>query len=118
MSDSVTLTRAEYESLIEELEDLRDIRAAQNAEARIASGESEYLSIDMVEQLASYSHPVRVWREYRSLTAPQLAAIAGIPQSYLSEIETRKKPGSVAAYVKLARALKVRVDDLIDDAGD
>lgn len=57
--------------------------------------------------------PVRVWREYRGLTQKQLADRAGLRQGYLSEIETGKKPGSVAAYRALATALDVDVDDLL-----
>ena len=34
--------------------------------------------------------------------------------SYLSEIESRRKPGSVAAMTALARALRVRIEDLVD----
>ena len=47
-ADTVTLSRADYEALLEALEDSRDVAAAIAAEARVASGESEYLPAEMV----------------------------------------------------------------------
>lgn len=111
-ADTVTLSRTDYEAMLEALEDAADIAAAQAAEARVAAGESEYLPIEMVERLANGEHPLRVWREHRGLTGTQLAALSGVPQSYISEIETGRKPGSFEAMVKLARALTISLDDL------
>jgi hypothetical protein len=36
-----------------------------------------------------------------------------MPVGYLSEIETRKKPGSIAAYKALAGALGTEIDMLV-----
>ena len=55
---------------------------------------------------------MRIWRTHRGLTREALAAAAGISPSYLSEIETRKKPGSFAAMTKLAAALGISLDDI------
>ena len=71
------------------------------------------ISIDqLVEMLCAGEHPVRVWRKYRALTREALAASAGVAPSYLTEIETRKKPGSFDALAKLAAALKISLDDI------
>ena len=67
-----------------------------------------------VENILNGANPVRAWREARSLTAIKLAENAGLARGYLSEIETAKKPGSVLAYKKLANALRVSVDDLVE----
>ena len=56
-----------------------------------------------------------VWREHRKLSGAKLAALSGVPQSYISEIETRKKPGSLDAMAKPARALGVMIDDLASE---
>ncbi|HLY55868.1 MAG TPA: helix-turn-helix transcriptional regulator [Stellaceae bacterium] len=111
MTDTVTISRAEYEALLAELDELRDLGAARKAEARVAAGDSEYLPIEMVERLAT-DHPLRVWRDHRGLSGVQLAAAAGVPQSYISEIETGRKPGSIDAYRRLAEALRVTIDDI------
>ena len=57
-------------------------------------------------------HPVRLWREQRGLTLSDLAARAGIALSYLSEIESGRKPGNSRAFQKLAKALGLDVNDL------
>jgi DNA-binding Xre family transcriptional regulator len=120
MSDTneiVTLTRAEYEALIERLEDAEDLAAVAAAEAREAAlgkekARADYLPIELVRRLSAGEHPVRVWRAHRRLSREALATAAGIAPSYLSEIETRRKPGSFSALAKLAAALHISLDDL------
>jgi DNA-binding Xre family transcriptional regulator len=120
MSDTneiVTLTRAEYEALIERLEDAEDLAAVAAAEAREAvlgkeKARADYLPIELVRRLSAGEHPVRVWRAHRCLSREALATAAGIAPSYLSEIETRRKPGSFSALAKLAAALHISLDDL------
>ena len=116
-SEIVTLTRAEYEALIERLEDAEDLAAVAAAEAREAALGKEkvranYLPIELVRRLSAGEHPVRVWRAHRRLSREALATAAGIAPSYLSEIETRRKPGSFSALAKLAAALHISLDDL------
>ena len=118
-TEIVTLTRAEYEALIERLEDAEDLAAVAAAEAREAvlgkeKARSDYLPIELVRRLSAGEHPVRVWRAHRGLGRDALAAAAGIAPSYLSEIETRRKPGSFGALAKLAAALHISLDDLAD----
>jgi ribosome-binding ATPase YchF (GTP1/OBG family) len=116
-SDTVTLTRAEYEALIERIEDAEDNAFLDAVEAREREvgkekARADYLPAELVRRLIDGEHPVRIWRIHRGLTRDALAAAAGIAPSYLSEIETRRKPGSFAALAKLAGALQVSLDDL------
>ena len=115
--DTVTLTRAEYEALIERVEDAEDNAFLDGVEAREraigkASVRADYLPAELVHRLINGEHPVRVWRFHRGLGRDALAAAAGIAPSYLTEIETRRKPGSFAALAKLAAALHISLDDL------
>jgi DNA-binding XRE family transcriptional regulator len=73
----------------------------------------EWAPADLVRRIAAGEHPVRVWRGHRGMTASTLAAAAGIAGSYLSAIETGKKPGSINAMKRIARALGVDLDDLV-----
>ena len=73
----------------------------------------EFVPFELAERIAAGVHPVRVWREYRGMTASNLATQSGIVQSYLSDIETGKKPGSIKALKRIATALGIAVDDLI-----
>jgi len=116
-TDTVTLTRTAYEALLERLEDAEDNAFLDDVEAREGvigkeEARADYLPADLVRRLIDGEHPVRVWRAHRELTREALAAAAGIAPSYLSEIETRRKPGSFAALAKLAGALCISLDDL------
>jgi DNA-binding XRE family transcriptional regulator len=57
-------------------------------------------------------HPVRVYREWRSLTAAALAQSAGLSAGHLSDIESGRRHPSAGAAARLARALGVSADDL------
>ena len=110
--DTVTLRRADYQVLLEALEDAADVAALREAEAAVGRGESELLPIELVERLLAGDSPVRLWRTHPGLTAHELAKIAGLAPSYLSGIETGKKPGSFDAMARLARVLRVAMEDL------
>jgi len=116
-ADTVTLPRAEYEALISRLEDAEDNAALDRLEARIenqgfAAATADYLSAELVTRLVAGEHPIRIWRLHRGLTREALAATAGVSPSYLTEIETGRKTGSLHAIMKLAMALRVSLDDI------
>jgi len=118
MSDTVTLTRAEYEAILDRVEDAEDAAAVAEHRALVAAHGEEAIYADslpmpLVSRMLQGEHPLRVWREHRGLTGKQLAAASGVPQGYISEIESRKKPGSLNAMVKLAQALALKIDDLV-----
>lgn len=75
--------------------------------------DDERVPHEVAKRLFADESPVRVWREYRTLSQRALAARAGLAPSYLSAIESGRKPGSVAAYKALAEALDLAVDDLV-----
>jgi DNA-binding XRE family transcriptional regulator len=107
----VKLSRARYEALIRHIEDLEDALTIRRAEARGRSKDA--LAAELVHRLIDGEHPLRVWRDHRGLTLSALAKRARVPVGYLSEIETKKKPGSLATMRKLARALDLDLDDIV-----
>jgi DNA-binding XRE family transcriptional regulator len=112
-TDTVTLDRAEYEALLHRLEDAEDSARLGAIEARGRNaGGGDCLPLDLVERLCAGDHPVRIWRTHRALTREALATAAGVSPSYLTEIETGRKPGSFNALAKLAAALKISLDDI------
>ena len=116
-TDTVTLTRAEYDALISRVEDAEDNVAIDRLEARIekegfAAATADYLSGELIARLVAGEHPIRIWRLHRGLTRETLAVSAGVSPSYLTEIETGRKTGSLRAMVKLATALRVSLDDI------
>jgi DNA-binding XRE family transcriptional regulator len=115
--ETVTLSRADFERLVTTMEDAVDLAALRSQEEREArdgkeSARADYLPVELVERMIAGESPVRIWREHRGLTGRDLAVAAGVSAAYLSEIEAKKKPGSVVALVALAKMLQVGVEDL------
>ena len=95
----------------------QDITGAKEFEAAEARDGVEFLPWEMAKRLRRGEHPVAVWRDHRSLTQRALAAQVKMTAAQLSEIEAGKKTGSVATLQKLARALGVTIDELVDGEG-
>ena len=108
-ADSVILPVGAVADLAELLEDIEDVAAihARAGEARVPH--------EVVVAIHAGAHPVRAWRKYKGLTLQALAAAGGLPAPYISEIETGKKPGSVAAYKALAKALGTEIGLLVSE---
>jgi DNA-binding XRE family transcriptional regulator len=98
-----------FERMLDDLDDLDDIRLYDTAKAE----PQEYIPAAFAYRLIDDENPVRVWREYRGLTAAALAAEIKIGAPYLSQIEHGLRQASQAVRRRLATALKVDVDDLI-----
>ena len=109
MRDTVILTRAEYQDLI-------DARDAALALRDVASGAMPVLSETEVDAYLAAPTPLAFWRKHRGLTQAALAAQVGITPPYLAQIERGRRGGDVVLYSKLARALKVRIENLVPDA--
>jgi DNA-binding XRE family transcriptional regulator len=111
-ADTVTLRRADYDAMLDALEEAADLAAVREVSARVAAGEDEYVPTAVIERLAAGQHPVRVWRKHRGMTARALAQAAQVPASYLCEIEAGRKPGSFQAMAAIAAALRIDMEDL------
>lgn len=108
MTETFTITRAEYDRLREAAEDLADIAAYDRAKA--AGGES--IPSAYVNRMIDGESPVRVFRDLRGLSQTALAAASGVNRVQIADIEAGRKTGSVATLRKLADALAVTLDDL------
>ena len=103
----------EYQELLTSAEMLQDIQDYDLAMQRIADGE-ELIPSEITYAILDGANPVRVWREYRGLTQQALADQAEISTSYLSQIESGKRTGTAAVLSRLAAALNLDIDDLIE----
>ncbi len=70
----------------------------------------------MADYLAAPA-PFAFWRKRSGKTQASLAAEAGVSQPFLAQIEAGKRRGAVAVLARIARALGVRIDDLVETAG-
>jgi transcriptional regulator with XRE-family HTH domain len=116
--NSVTLSRSDWDALIEFLEDTEDLTAIAERKSRekavgVAAARRTYLTGDEIRRLLDWESPLRVWREKRGLSQRALASKADISPSYLAEIETGQKPGSADAFLALARALDIEMESLV-----
>ena len=57
---------------------------------------------------------IKAWREYFKLTQAELAAKAGMKQSALARLESNSVSPRKATLAKLAEAMGIGVDQLID----
>lgn len=63
--------------------------------------------------IAGGAHPVRAWRDHRSLSQAQLASLTGISRAYLAQIEGGERTGTLEVTARIARALGCLIEHLI-----
>ena len=108
----------EYLALLEQAEELEDIRDYDAAKAALERGEDELIPGEIVHAILDGENPIKVWREYRGLTQQQLADRAGISKPYLSQIETGKRKGATEILSAIAKALDVSLDEIIESEAE
>lgn len=102
---------SDYQEMAQLSEAMRDIQAYDAALA----DEAEAVPHETMRRLIEGESPIRVWRTYRGLTQTELAQHAGIDKTYLSQLESGRKAGSVSVLRRLAAVLSVDIDDLVGD---
>lgn len=113
MSNTVTITRAEYDRLCAAEEDFADLRAALAVRDRIEAGTEELVPAAVADRLIDGASPLKVWREHRALSQSALARASGVNRVQLADIEADRATGSVQTLRALADALRITVDDLL-----
>ena len=109
----VVVPESEWLAIQEALEDREDLAAIDEFQRKLAAGEEEFIPSAMLDRMLGGESTIRVWREHRGMTAAALAEKADVSPAYLSELEAKKKTGSIAALKRIAAALRLTVDDLI-----
>jgi DNA-binding XRE family transcriptional regulator len=104
---------SEYERLVEAAENAADIAAYDEVKRKLAAGEDELIPDEVAGRLIAGENKIRVWREHRRMTAAALADAAGISTPYLSQIESGKRDGSIDVMKRIAKALRMTMDDLV-----
>jgi DNA-binding XRE family transcriptional regulator len=97
---------------------LRDAVTLARFAKRYASGKEETVPAEVVDRLLAGESPLRVWREFRGMTAAQVAAAAQITPAHVSKIESGKGEPSVALLKRLARVLRVDMEVLAGGSAD
>ena len=107
--ETVTLTREEYDALVERTAELEDRLAAAEAEGDARVPHEVALAI------MGGTSPMRAFRDHQGFTLRELSGRSGVALSYLSEIEHGHKPGSVKALTRVAETFGTTIDALVID---
>lgn len=117
MTEMVTIERSHYESLLkaketidalEAREDAADVAAVRNFLANPGEGVPDWV----FSRILHDENPVLVYREWRGLTAAELARRAGLHRVQIHDIETGKRKGSVTTLKKIALASGILLDNI------
>jgi len=100
-----------YQRLLEKAQYVDDISLYDDAKKR----DEEFFPAARIKSIMDGVSPVKVYRTHRGLTQRALAAGMGISRSYLAEIESGKKRGSVTVLCRAATVLNVDLDMLVTD---
>jgi len=108
-AESVTLSRADFDAMLEELEDAEDRMAVlEDCLLDFKPEENRYLlSMADTMRIIDGANPITVWREKRGLTLADLASAVGLTDTDLATIESSGALGPVV-FDKIANALGVR----------
>lgn len=113
------LPRKEYEELKalaeEAFEDRETARIVDQEMKKVAAGMPVF-PLEVVNRLINGENAIRVLRKWRDMTQEELSVSVGIPQGYLSDLETGKRKGPLELHRKFAKAFGVPLDVLAGEA--
>ncbi len=107
--EAVTLTRKEYDALVERNSQLEDMLAAQDADDGVRVPHE--VALDIMRGKG----PVLAFRSHQGITLRELSERTGIAAGYISEIERGLKPGSTSALARIASVLGTTIDVLVNE---
>ena len=109
-AETIKLSKAAYNALVQRNEDLEDLLAAIDADH--SGGRIPH---DVALAIKDGECPVTAFRAHEGLTLRELAKRVAISPGYLSEIERGVKPESVAVLSRIAHELGTTIDALMVD---
>ncbi len=105
--ETITLTRREYDALIERNNQLEEMLAAQDADDGVRVPHE--VALDIMRGMG----PVLAFQKHQGITLRELSEKTGVAAGYISEIERGVKPGSTSALARIASALGTTIDVLV-----
>jgi hypothetical protein len=94
----------QYKRLVEAAEDADDVTAYDRAKARLASGHDELVPSEIVRRIVAGEGGLKVWREYRGLSAREVAERAKISASFLTQLESGQRKRGIGTRSGPARS--------------
>ena len=102
-----------YLQLVEQAEMLQDVQDYDSAKAALERGDDELIPSEVVYAILNGENPIKVWREFRGMSQQETAEKAGISVPYLSQLESRKRKGTLDVLSSIAKVLDVSIESLI-----
>ena len=115
-TELAVLPRAEFDRVLEEAEEALDIARAVDIKRRIEAREKTMPAAILNRVLVDETNAVTAWREYRGIKKGALTEAAGISHTYLWQIETGRRDGSLRIMLAIAAALDTDVEVLVAHA--
>jgi len=115
--EMIVLSRKEYERLtrLAHDKDAHDTALATAQLKKLKTGRADLIPDVVVKAIAVDGiRPLRAWREYFGLTSEQLAKKTKLARTTISQMETGKRKGTIAAYKAIAKALSIGIESLIE----
>ena len=107
--ETITLTRKEYDALVERNIELEDRLAALDADNGVR------IPHEVAIAIINGKRPTLAFRNHQGVTLQELSQRTGLAVSYLSEIERGRKAGSTSALTRIASALGTTIDVLVSE---
>lgn len=108
--EKVTISKSEYEALLDAKEELEDIQAVEYA---LANPEEGMPSALVERMIINGENPLTIYREWRGFNQSSLARASGVNRTQIADIEAGRSMPSVVTLKKLAETLNVDMDMLV-----
>ena len=110
--DYVFLPTADYEQLLQEIEDAEAIAAV----LRQQTSPEPTIPGEVLHAILEGESPINAWRRFRGLSVTELAKRTGLSRGYVHAIEAGTKQMSVGTLLKMGEALDANIAFLVTDA--
>lgn len=108
--EKVTISKSEYEALLDAKEELEDIQAVEYA---LANPEEGMPSALVERMIINGENPLTIYREWRGFNQSSLSRTSGVNRTQIADIEAGRSMPSVVTLKKLAETLNVDMDMLV-----
>lgn len=133
-TDEVVLERADWDQLVsavesnndEDADDIAAVVAARSEDAQVAalveaergSAVETTIAIEVIRAEIDGEHPLKAWRDYRGWSQADLATKSGVAGTSIAQIEARRGNAGIESLSRLARALGIPMDALVEDESE
>ncbi|MCC6453456.1 MAG: helix-turn-helix transcriptional regulator [Caldilineaceae bacterium] len=110
----VLVPESDYQHYLEAMEDLEDIRAADEARREMEENGWEGIQMEFLRPaLAGEISYLQAFRMDRGMTQQQLAEVSGIDHTTITHLEAGTLTGAIEHWKKLAEALRTDIESLL-----